>query len=67
MEYECPECGYREQRTIPIGVLTKDHNAICPDCGRVRLEMQHIVKKMNIKRTNNFKRYFSKKKITKHV
>jgi uncharacterized Zn finger protein len=38
MQYECPECGYTELRSIMISTNTPDTNAKCPDCERVRLK-----------------------------
>jgi hypothetical protein len=64
MQYECPECGYSEQRTLLITRYTMD--ATCPDCNRVRLKPQSEVEKAERLRTNNFKRYFSRKG-RKHV
>jgi len=66
MLYECPECGYVEQRAIMISVTTHDRNAICPDCERVRLEMQHVVQLDNRAKTGNYRRYVQKRR-RKHV
>jgi hypothetical protein len=64
MDYECTECGYTETRSLMITRTTPDANALCPDCERTRLIPQKIAAKAERTRTNNFKRYFSRKRKT---
>ena len=62
MQYECHKCGHKELRSLEITIRTHARNALCPECKKARLEMEHVATEINREKTNNFKRYLKRKK-----
>lgn len=56
-KYECPECGYEEERDLAITRYTCDEDKTCPDCERCFLERKF---RSDTRRTN--KKYLTRKK-----